>query len=173
MNRASITIASLSASAGIFVTGCENMTPGQNAAAFGGAAAILGGTIAHAAGASTGQSIAIGAVAGAVVAATAYVIAKHQATERQRRLAEQRARVYYGRMSAQKRASMKQKKVRYIAVKTESNGQTSKGATPVMLWDTQSQSIVGNSVYDVEKTPSVGSTARFETHSAEYVGSGG
>ena len=173
MNRASITIASITASAGILVSGCENMTPGQNAAAFGGAAALLGGSIARAAGASTGEAIAIGAVAGAVVAATAYVIAKHKATERQRRLAEQRARVYYGRMSAQKKATMKQKKVRYIAVKTEANEKTTRGATPVMIWDTQSQTIVGNNVYDVEKTPAVGSTARFETHSAQYVGTGG
>ena len=173
MNRASITIASLTASAGILVTGCENMTPGQNAAVFGGAAAILGGSIARAAGASTGQALAIGAIAGAVAATTAYVVSKHQASERQRRLAEQRARVYYGRLSSAKKAQMKQSKVRYIAVKTESDEHTSKGATPVMLWDTQSQSVVGNDVYDVGKTPSVGTTARFESHSAQYVGTGG
>ncbi len=30
----------------------------------------------------------------------------------------------------------------------------------------------GNNVYDVESTPRVGQTAKFETYSAEYVGSG-
>jgi len=41
-----------------------------------------------------------------------------------------------------------------------------------MIWDTQSQTVVGNSVYDVQDTPSVGSTAKFDTYSAQYVGAG-
>jgi hypothetical protein len=174
MNRATITIASLTASAGIFATGCENMTPGENAAVFGSLTGIAAGSIARAAGASTGESIAIGAVAGAVAGATAFIIAKHRATERQRRLAEQRARVYYGRLSQERKATLKKKRVRYIAVDTEKNEQTSpKAKKAVMIWDTQSESIVGNNVYDVEKAPAVGSAARFETYSAQYVGSGG
>ena len=173
MNRLTSSIASLTASTAIFVAGCENLTPGENAAMFGGLTGIAAGSIARAAGASTGQSIAIGAVAGAVAAATAYIVAKHQATERQRRVAEQRARVYYGRMSAERKQTLKKKRVRYIAVDTEKNKDTSPRAKKaVMIWDTQSESIVGNNVYDVEKTPSVGSNAKFETYSAQYVGSG-
>jgi hypothetical protein len=42
-----------------------------------------------------------------------------------------------------------------------------------MIWDTQSQEVVGNNVYDVKSPPPVGSTAKFDTYSAEYVGSGG
>ncbi len=41
-----------------------------------------------------------------------------------------------------------------------------------MIWDTQSQEVVGNNVYDVQSTPRVGTTAKFDTYSAEYVGSG-
>ena len=174
MNRFTTSIATLSATAAIFATGCENLTPGENAAVFGSGTGILAGSIARAAGASAGQSIAIGAAAGAIAAATAYIVAKHQATERQRRLAEQRARVYYGRMSSTKKATLKKKRVRYIAVDTEKNEKTSpKAKKAVMIWDTKSESIVGNTVYDVEKTPSVGSNAKFETYSAQYVGSGG
>ena len=52
---------------------------------------------------------------------------------------------------------LKKKRVRYIAVDTEKNEKTSPRAKKtVMIWDTQSESIVGNNVYDVEKTPSVG-----------------
>jgi hypothetical protein len=174
MNRHTISLASLTATAAMFVTGCENMTPGENAAVFGSGAGILAGSIARAAGASTAESIAIGAATGAIVGATAYVIAKHKATERQRRIAEQRARVYYGKLSSTRKAEMKKKRVRYIAVDTEKNEQTSpKAKKAVMIWDTQSESIVGNNVYDVEKTPPVGSAARFETYSAQYVGGGG
>jgi hypothetical protein len=174
MNRVTISLASLSASAAIFATGCENLSPGENAAVFGSMTGVAAGSIARAAGASTGESVAIGAVAGAVAAATAYIIAKHQATERQRKIAEQRARVYYGRLSSQRKTALKKSKVRYIAVDTEKNEQTSpKAKKAVMIWDTQSESIVGNNVYDVEKTPPVGSAARFETYSAQYVGAGG
>ena len=75
----------------ILVAGCENMTPGENAAVFGSGAGILAGSLARAAGASTGESIAIGAATGAVVAMTTYIIAKRRATEKQRQIAQQRA----------------------------------------------------------------------------------
>ena len=41
-----------------------------------------------------------------------------------------------------------------------------------MIFDTQSEALVGNYVYDVTNPPQVGSTAKFETYSAEYVGNG-
>jgi hypothetical protein len=174
MNSRIIRSVALATTIALVGTACENLTPGENAAAFGAGAGILGGSIARAAGASTGESIAIGLATGAVVGMTAYIIAKHQATERQRKLAQQRAAVYYGRLAPEKKAALKKKKVRYIAVDTEKNDQTSpKAKKAVMVWDTQSESLVGNSVYDVQSTPSVGSTAKFDTYSAEYVGSGG
>ncbi|MEI9896646.1 MAG: hypothetical protein WDN28_22990 [Chthoniobacter sp.] len=174
MNPRTLKAVALTSSISLLVTACENMTPGENAAVFGSTAGILAGGIARAAGASTGESIAIGAATGAVVAFTAYVIAKHQATERQRRVAEQRARVYYAHLAPERKVALKKKRVRYIAVDTEKNEQTSpKAKKAVMIWDTQSETVVGNNVYDVESTPSVGSTAKFETYSAEYVGTGG
>ena len=42
----------------------------------------------------------------------------------------------------------------------------------VMVWDTQAESFVGNNIYDVENPPAVGSTAKFETYAAEYIGTG-
>jgi hypothetical protein len=102
-----------------------------------------------------------------------YVIAKHQATERQHQIAEERAQRAYAQMSAERKSKMKARKTRYIAVDTEKNEQTSAEAKKsVMIWDTQSQEVVGNNVYDVKSPPPVGSTAKFDTYSAEYVGSG-
>lgn len=173
MNSRTTPVVALATSIALFVAGCENMTPGENAAVFGGGAGLLAGGIARAAGASTGQSIAIGAATGAVVGMTTYIIAKHQASERQRKIAEQRARVYYGRLAPEKKIALKKRKVRYIAVDTEKDEKTSpKAKKAVMIWDTQSERVVGNNVYDVQSTPSVGSTAKFDTYSAEYVGSG-
>ncbi len=161
------------AASSIFATGCADLTPLQNAGVFGAAGGAAAGGIASAAGASTGESVAIGAATGAVIAAVTYVIAKHEATERQHRIAEERARAAYAQMSAERKRAMKQHKTRYIAVDTEKNQQTAPEAKKsVMIWDTQSQEVVGNNVYDVKSPPPVGSTAKFDTYSAEYVGSG-
>jgi hypothetical protein len=174
MNSSTLKTVALSTSIALFTAGCADLTPGQNAGVFGGIAAVTGAGIARAAGASPRQALAIGAAAGAVVALTAYIVAKHQATERQRRLAEERARIYYAHLAQEKRQELKKKRVRYIAVDTEKNEKTSpKAKKAVMIWDTQSESVVGNSVYDVQSPPPVGSTAKFDTYSAEYVGSGG
>jgi hypothetical protein len=101
------------------------------------------------------------------------VVAKHRATERQRQIAEQRARVYVGRV-AKTSSTTKKKKPRYIAVDTVKDERTSpKAKKSVMIYDTQSEEFVGNNVYDVQSTPRVGTTAKFDTYSAEYVGTGG
>ena len=112
-------------------------------------------------------------VTAAVIATAIYFIAKHEATERQRQVAEMRARQSYARMSSKRKANMKARKVRYIAVETE-RGQASspKARKTVMIYDTQTQRVASNNAYDVEKAPSVGTTAKIDNYSAEYVGSG-
>ncbi|HEX8078091.1 MAG TPA: hypothetical protein VF511_09775 [Chthoniobacterales bacterium] len=112
-------------------------------------------------------------VTAAIVATVIYAIAKHQATERQRQVAEMRARQSYARMSASRRANMKAKKVRYIAVDTERGQKSSpKAKKTVMIYDTQTQKVATNVAYDVERTPTVGATAKIDNYSAEYVGAG-
>ena len=112
-------------------------------------------------------------VTAAVVAVTVYFIARYEANERQRQIAEQRARQSYARMPEKRKASMKARKVRYLAVDTEKSEKTSpKAKKTVMIYDTQTQKVATNTAYDVEKTPSTGSTAKIDNYSAEYVGSG-
>jgi hypothetical protein len=41
-----------------------------------------------------------------------------------------------------------------------------------MIFDTQSNQIVGNNVYDLKASPKVGQTTKFDTYTAEYVGTG-
>jgi hypothetical protein len=153
--------------------GCENLTPAENAGVFGGVAGAAAGSIARAAGASTTESLIAGATVGAVTAATVYIIAKRQASERQRKIAEERARAYQAKLTAEKKAALKKKRVRYIAVETVKDERTTaKAKKNVMIWDVEREQIVGNNVYDVENTPSVGQTAKFDTYAAEYVGTG-
>ncbi len=122
---------------------------------------------------SSRSSAAETIVTAAVVATVIYFIAKQEATERQRQVAEMRARQSYARMSSQRKASMKAKKVRYIAVDTERGAKSSpKAKKTVMIYDTQTQRVASNNAYDVAQSPSVGSTTKIDSYSAEYVGSG-
>ena len=60
---------------------------------------------------------------------------------------------------------------RVIAIVTEKDSQTDgRAAKAVMLFDTHSQQIIGNKVYDIESEPRPGEDVRFETHSANYLG---
>jgi hypothetical protein len=111
---------------------------------------------------------------------TQTTLIQHEATERQRKIAQARALVYekhfqasIKHMEPKKQAEViqKRKKTRYIAVDTEKNAQTSpKAKKVVMVWDTQSESLVGNTVYDLPSPPAVGNSIVFTTYAAEYVG---
>jgi len=124
---------------------------------------------------------------------------RREASEYQRKVAEANARAYMAaKLHTSKSAStsrtaktsgatpkphktevsqethaLKAKLPRYVAVDTVKDKRSAPGTQKdVMIWDTQSEALVGNYVYDVQKTPSVGSTAKFDTYSAEYVGNG-
>jgi hypothetical protein len=169
MNAVLIKSSSALLVAGLLLTGCENMSPEANGAIFGTGAGILAGGLARAAGASTSEAVAIGLATGAVAGVTAYVIAKHKATERQRRYAEERARLAYENAPPPRQA--RYRKSRYIAVDTVRE-QNSTGAKSVMIYDTSTQQVVGNNVYDVKQSPKEGTVSKFDTYSAEYVGTG-
>ena len=120
-----------------------------------------------------GSGAANAAAAAAVAGLVVYIIERHEASERQKQIAEERARRAYANMSTKRKAQLKAKKVRYIAVDTEKNAKTSPQAKKsVMVWDTDKQQIANDNVYDVQKSPPVGETAKFDRYSAEYVGSG-
>jgi hypothetical protein len=158
VNTQSLKVSSVLAAAAILSSTCSGFCAGQSASPTPPA---------------EGLSIEIAGPAGALFGALVYVIAKHNATVRQRRIAEERARQAYAKMPEKRKASLKAKKVHYIAVDTEKNERTSPEAKKsVMVWDTESQQMAGSNVYDVKKPPPVGSTAKFDTYSAEYVGSG-
>jgi hypothetical protein len=124
---------------------------------------------------------------------------RREATEYQRKVAEANARAYMaarlrGTTSNSKTAktdhatpkpgkkgepqdkqqhALKAKLPRYVAVDTVKDKRSAPGTKKdVMIWDTQSESLVGNSVYDVTNVPAIGSTAKFETYSAQYIGTG-
>lgn len=153
-------------------TGCET-APGSGPGIYAQNGAAAGSAIARGAASSGGESLVASSSVHNVGVATVVVIAKRQASARQRKIAEERARAYQAKLTPAKKAVMKKKKVRYIAIDTVKDERTHpKAKKDVMIWDVESQQIVGNNVYDVESTPPIGQTARFETYAAEYVGTG-
>jgi hypothetical protein len=169
MNQTVIRISAAALLGALGLAGCENMSPQTTGVVAGTSAGILAGSLAKVAGASNTTAVAIGLGTGAAVGVMAFVIAKHEATERQRRYAEEQARLAYERMSAQQKAEVKKR--RYIAVPTVRE-KNSTGVKSVMVYDTQSQQVVGNNVYDLKSTPKDGQVSKFDTVSAEYVGPG-
>ncbi len=145
------------------------MSPEASGALFGTGAGILAGGLASAAGASTSQAVAIGLATGAVGGVTAYVIAKHKATERQRQYAEERARFAY--QNAPPSRKDQYRKTRYIAVDTVRE-QNSSGANSVMIYDVKTQRIAANTVYDLKQSPKEGTVSKFDAISSNYVGGG-
>jgi hypothetical protein len=104
---------------------------------------------------------------------TQTMLIRHKATKEQMQVAQKRAEVYYTRLAPEKKAVLKKKKVRYIAVDTvRTEKAPAKVKKTVMIWDTQAAALASNDVYDLEKPPTVGQTAKFETYAAEYVGTG-
>jgi hypothetical protein len=195
----------LTSASSLLATGCAPLTPGETSGPFsGGNAQLAAGNINRAGTAGTAERFATGAPTSVTTVAVTAVIAKHQASVRQREIAQARAKAAYQKLVAKQKASAQasataqepkhpkagnQSNVsvligeerkprpyripRYIAVETEKNAQDAPGTKKaVMIWDTQAQEIVGNNVYDIGTSPAVGSTSRFETFSAEYVGAG-
>jgi hypothetical protein len=165
-------------------SGCSNLSPGENAGVFGGLTAVAVGVPLAAAGVDPAIGIPITLGAAALAATTAYIYAKHQADENQRRIAEARARLYLAEQAKQQRedeaeaaraanqrVSKKKTPPRYIAVETDRGGDY-KGKSAVMIYDTKSEQLVGNNVYDLKSAPKTGTVSKYDTVQAEYVGKG-
>lgn len=185
MNSHTIKAAGVAALLAVGFSGCSNLSPGENAGVFGGLTAVAVGVPLAAAGVDPAIGIPVTIGAAALAATTAYIYAKHQANENQRRIAEARARLYLAQQAKQQQedeaeaaraatASAKKKKAsppRYIAVETD-RGSEYKGKSAVMIYDTKSEQLVGNNVYDLKSAPKTGTVSKYDTVQAEYVGTG-
>ncbi len=121
-----------------------------------------------------------------------WAVGVYKATARQTQVADQRATAAFDRMPAAKKKAMKDAGVRYLAVRTEdptpaqmtqirremtkpgSKYGAAKSAPKkvycVMIWDTQTREVVGTDCYAVLKLPQQDESARFDTYTAQYVG---
>lgn len=96
------------------------------------------------------------------------IMVTYPATDHQRTVAEQRARAAVSSLTSEEDADALP---HILAVATEPD-ERSQGSVSVMLWDTQTEQIVGSDVYDVEERPVLGEVAAWNNYSALYVGEG-
>ncbi len=190
MKRATLFVTSLGTATALLFPGCSDLPPGQTGPFTDGA--VTGGQMARGAFVTSAEAQATGSTSGTVAGAAIVILAKHQATPQQRQIAVARAKVAIAKIKTQqtrtaaakpktggkktsvaKAAPPAKKLPRYIAVDTAKDERTVPQAEKaVVIFDTETQEIVGNNVYDVKSTPPVGGTAKFETYTAEYVGNG-
>jgi hypothetical protein len=147
------------------VTGCSNLTSGENAAVAAGVVGTAAGVALGCSGVGPGVTIPVALGGAALAGLGAYVYTKERATVDQRRIAEARARLYYAELNQQQQHHSE----RYLAVNAPNTAQTRGQA--VMLYDTQTGS-TSQDVYDMKKTPAVGSSTSLGNTSATYIGSG-
>ena len=96
---------------------------------------------------------------------------RHTATKLQRQVAEQNARTYITKLSPEKKQELKKKKVRYLAVPTVPDKETSpKAKEVVMIWDIPRETFANTSVYELGTTPAKGKLASYEGMVAQNVG---
>jgi hypothetical protein len=121
-----------------------------------------------------------------------FAVGIYQATARQIQVADQRGAGFFRRLSPEQKKELSASGSRYLAVRTDdpTPAQWTKirndmrkpaskyqagAAAPskvycVMIWDTQTQQIVGTDCYAVLSLPAVGGVARFDAYTAQYVG---
>ena len=114
------------------------------------------------------QSNRVRAVTGGRPAKKNVVVARRgKASPAQIQVAVVRITDYLERLNAEDKAVAT--RTRYLCVCT-TQAPDSKGKVTCMVWDTQSQSFVGNSTYELVNPPAIPSVIQFETFNAIYVG---
>jgi hypothetical protein len=102
---------------------------------------------------------------------TQTMIGRHTATEYQRRIAEQNAKVFFKQLTPEKKGELKQKRVRTVLIRTVRSRQTSpKAKTVLMRFSLEGESLIDPVAYEFETPPPVGSVGKFTGVDAEYVG---
>jgi hypothetical protein len=128
------------------------------------------------AGAASGATVRTGSVSTAFINATVAIIAHHEATLRQRQVAEERGRAWTAHRAGPAQlaiAGHAKRHARYIAVDTAPDSRTpAQARKSVMIFDTEADQVVGKNVYEIQSPPPEGAIARFETYSAQYIGPG-
>jgi hypothetical protein len=102
---------------------------------------------------------------------TQTMLGRHTATEYQRRIAEQNAKVFFKQLTPAKKVELKKKHVRTVLIRTVRSRQTSpKAKEVVMRFSVEGESLIDPGAYEFETPLQVGSVGKFTGGDTEYVG---
>ena len=96
-------------------------------------------------------------------------VATRESTRQQREVAEANARRVYFSKKSKRRMAMRKRRARYVAVQTVRNTDST-GDVSCMVFDVQTEKLIGTTVFDCDRAPQIGETIKFATFSATYVG---
>jgi len=143
------------------ISGCAQRDPLEEAAWQASRVGTAVGDASHGSGTA-------GLEAGARITERFYYVAKYQASMEQRRVAEAIARRSVAQV-AQRTSASTRKPARYLAVPTRSDHRSTTKAN-VMIWDTVTRELVGNTVYDLNEEPPPSANLKLDVYSTQYVG---
>lgn len=90
---------------------------------------------------------------GAVVAGPAlfagYFVSQRRASRSERELAAARAQLEEAERAAGEKSARRAARVRYLAVSAAPSSAPKRSTLPVMVWDTQTRQLVGDTVYEI------------------------
>jgi hypothetical protein len=102
---------------------------------------------------------------------TQTMFVRHTATEYQRRVAEQNAKLFFKQLTPEKKAELKKKKVKTVLIPTVRSKETSPQAQDVrMRFSLEGESLIDDYAYEFKTPLQVGSIAKLSGLDPEYVG---
>lgn len=121
--------------------------------------------------ASVAVSFTFGELTSGRVIQTQTFLGRHTATEYQRRVAEQNAKVFFKQLAPEKKVELKKKRVRTVLIRTVRSRQTSpKAKEVVMRFSVEGETLIDADAYEFETPLQVGSVGKFTGGDSEYVG---
>jgi hypothetical protein len=102
---------------------------------------------------------------------TQTMLIRHKATEEQRRVAENNAKIFFSQLTPEKKKEFKKRKIKTVLIRTVRSKETSPEAKDVrMRYSIEGESLIDDYAYEFQNPLQGGTIAKTTSLDAEYVG---
>jgi hypothetical protein len=102
---------------------------------------------------------------------TQTMLIRHKATEEQRRVAANNAKLFFSQLAPEKKQELKKKKIRAVLIRTTRSRETSPAAKDVrMRYSLEGESLIDDYAYEFQAPLQAGTIAQASGLDPEYVG---
>jgi len=99
------------------------------------------------------------------------MLIRHKATEEQRRVAANNAKIFFGQLTPEKKQELKKRKIRAVLIRTTRSRETSPAAKDVrMRYSLEGESLIDDYAYEFQAPLQAGTIAQATGLDPEYVG---